>query len=192
MLSAIIAIFYIWTFMSFSKDNGRNIEKYKPLIFPVINPFASFRDSFALFFMTFIFTGYATILSKNPLIFIPVGFVAISLMIYFIYRKLLIVYFLEDKIVLWKPSMFQPLFTEININDVDALIFKSKDEISSALSKSNSGPYCSINITINNQKKSFGVDLDKYDAEKLKEYFNKREKPIYTKVYYEKTAKRIN
>lgn len=105
---------------------------------------------------------------------------------------MLIVYFLEDKIILWKPSLFQPLFTEININDVEALIFKHKDEISSALSKHNAGPWCSININIDNQKKSFNVDLDKYNTEILKDYFNRRDKPIYTKVYYEKTAKRIN
>lgn len=150
-----------------------------------------FRESFALFGLTFLFTAYATILSKSPFVFIPVGLVSTIVMIYFIYRKLLVVYFLDDKIILWKPSLFNPLFTDISINNIEALIFKSKDEISSTLSKHNTGPWCSINITVGNQKKSFNVDLDKYDAEKLKEYFNKRDKPIYTKVHYEKTAKRI-
>jgi hypothetical protein len=184
--------FYIWIAFSFSKDNRQNIEKYKPIIFPDLNPILIFREGFALFALTIIFTGYATILSQSPFIFIPIGLVSTILMIYYIYRKMLIVYFLENEIILWKPSLFHSLFIDIKINNIEALIFKSKDEISNTLSEHNTGPWCSININVNNQKKSFNVDLKMYDAQKLKEYFNKHDKPIYIKVHYEKTAKRIN
>lgn len=137
-------------------------------------------------------TSYSTILSDNPIVFIPIGILINGSFLYYVYKKNIFSYYTETKIILWNPGLFNSSFGEVDLNNVEALIFASNDGISQVMSKTGKKIYCSININIDGQKKSFGIDIEKYDIEKLKDYFNKNNKPIYTKIHYEKTAKRIN
>lgn len=191
-LSVCLVIAYLWVSFSFSNTNRQNIEKYHPQVFPRTNPLAVFSESIALWGMALLFTAWVTVLSENPLIFIPVVLAMTILVIYLSLRKKLFVYFLEDKLVLWKPALFRSEFAEIKTSDVEALIFKTRDEISDKLSQYNVPAGCSINIKAGDQKKSFDLDPGQYDLKRLLDYFNQLGKPVYTKVYYEKTARRIN
>ncbi len=156
---------------------------YNPIIYPVFKFYNILQEALALFLLGIMFTGYSTILSDNPLIFVPLAIVMIVFIVWFIYRKQLIPYFLNEKILLWQPRFVNSELIEIEMKDVEAFILQH------TIKEKKVG---SINLKINNVSKSFSVSLRECQLNDLIDYFSKRDKPIFRKSYGERTAKRIN
>ena len=181
--AGVLSVVYLWLFSFVYRDNKKHIKIYNPIIYPVFNFFNILQEALALFMLGIMFTGYSTIISDKPLIYMSVAIVIIVFIVWFIYRKQLIPYFLNDKILLWQPRFVNSEMVEIEIKDVEAFILQYTTK---------GKKIGSINLKVNNVSKSFSVSLREYKLNDLIEYFSIRDKPVFQKSYGERTAKRIN
>lgn len=189
---SITIIYYIVVSDIFFRAHKNNLNKYKPVIYPQITFFSLIGNSFLVFMLTFMFNAWSMVLSKNPLIFIPLGLAGIGLLSYFMYRKYVITYFTDSKIIFWHPGVFKSSTMEAEIKNLEALIFAENDEVAQVMAKGGNKKFCFVNLNFDGQKKSVSLDLEKYDGQKVKAFFTGHNIPVYSKFVHEKTANRIN
>ena len=189
---AITIVYYVAISDALIRKHKQNLKQYQPLIAPDISVFSLISNSFPLFMLTFIFSGWGTLLSKNPLIFIPLGLAAIGLLSYSIYKKYILTYFSDSKIVFWYPGVFKSAYMEAEIKNLEALIFAENDEVTKVMAKRGYSKFCFVNLDFDGRKKSVPLEMNKYDGQKLKAFFIRHNIPVYSKVLHEKTAKRMD
>jgi len=106
----------------------------------------------------------------------------------YLYQNKTFTFFFDDKLTVAVISFYAIEKTEIGLDKIKAVVVTEADMVTKLFSSKISKTRFFVNFV---NEKSLEIDLSNYKREDLKLYFKEKQIPIYHKIDYERTAKKI-
>lgn len=170
-----------------------NSHSIKSVIYPKNSEINRFSNLVLLFIIFCFVALFVSLVFKNPIFFVPISLVINVVIAYYInYKNIVFIYFQETKLLIWTFSAFESYFSEIELDAIEVFVITRPDTVTKLFGKNGEKERAFVNLILQGEQKSLEINLEYYESNAIKSYFSDRGKPVYSKINYEKTAKRIN
>lgn len=162
----------------------KNLE-LKAVISPISN---QFQTVFFIVIASSLISVLSISLIKSSILSLAITFLLSLIFTAYLYKNKTFTFFLEDKLTVALISFYAIEKTEIGLDKIKAVVVSEPDLVTKLFSNKIGKIRFFVNFV---NEKSLEIDLNNYSLQDLKSYFKEKLIPIYHKIDYERTAKKI-
>ncbi len=162
----------------------KNLE-LKAVISPISN---QFQTVFFIVIASSLISVLSISLIKSSILSLTITFLLSLIFTAYLYKNKTFTFFLEDKLTVALISFYAIEKTEIGLDKIKAVVVSEPDLVTKLFSNKIGKIRFFVNFV---NEKSLEIDLNNYSLQDLKSYFKEKLIPIYHKIDYERTAKKI-
>lgn len=175
----ITSVIEIWM-----KSVLKNLE-LKAVISPISN---QIQTVFFIVIASSLISVLSISLIKSSILSIAISFLLSLVFTAYLYKNKTFTFFFEDKLAVALISFYAIEKTEIGLDKIKAVVVTEPDLVTKLFSNKIGKTRFFVNFV---NEKSLEIDLNNYRLLELKSYFKEKQIPIYHKIDYERTAKKI-
>lgn len=162
----------------------KNLE-LKAVISPISN---QIQTVFFIVIASSLISVLSISLIKSSILSLAISFLLSLIFTAYLYKNKTFTFFFEDKLTVALISFYAIEKTEIGLDKIKAVVVTEPDLVTKLFSNKIGKTRFFVNFV---NEKSLEIDLNNYRLQELKSYFKEKQIPIYHKIDYERTAKKI-
>ncbi len=149
-----------------------------------------FQSLFLSTFISLIFALLTSSLLQRDWIFPVVCFITFLASCFVFFNNFQFCYFSENQLSLITFQFLKHQKTQFDWQQIEALIVLSNDRISEIVLAKNTKKLV-VHLLVDGHKKALFLEKEIYDFEMITTIFKSKNKPVYKKLFYEKSSYRI-
>lgn len=162
----------------------KNLE-LKTVISPISN---QIQTVFFIVIASSLISVLSISLIKSSILSLAISFLLSLIFTAYLYKNKTFTFFFEDKLTVALISFYVIEKTEIGLDKIKAVVVTEPDLVTKLFLNKIGKTRFFVNFV---NEKSLEIDLNNYSLQDLKSYFKEKQIPIYHKIDYERTAKKI-